>query len=152
VIKVLGSLVEINDPIQKKTIRLQVRNIHLNVRGQRASIVLELYDPNQPIDQLNSGLIIPCKPLTDLEVLSRKELEEMENSNNVENEEKKNQSVTIPEIPKFPIGKPVLPDYDDINKWYEHIRHIHNSDTVVVETQLKGKINYLTGLPVEDKW
>lgn len=88
--------------------------MRIEVQNQKATVLYELYDPNQPVDQSNISIIWPTKPTYE-----------------------------------FQYGKLD----DEIQKWLEDLRK-HQLSSTTIKTQVRGKINYITGIPVglPDNW
>ena len=128
VINLIGSKVKVDDPFTKNLLDLQVRNIRINIRYQRATIMLELYDPNQPVEQYNSSLVVPCKPVSEFKFDYEDETENIFSKQQEFNTE---------------------PDAE-LQQWLEETRQIHNYSAITVKTKMKDEINYLTGLPIKE--
>jgi len=129
VINLIGSKVKVDDPFTKNLLDLQVRNIRINIRYQRATIMLELYDPNQPVEQYNSSLVVPCKPVSEFKFDYEDETENIFSKQQEFNTE---------------------PDAE-LQQWLEETRQIHNYSAITVKTKMKDEINYLTGLPIKER-
>ena len=64
----LGSYVPVNNPRNPLLVtRLQNRNMRVTVSNQKADVMFELYNPNQPIEQFNANLTVPVKHIHETE-------------------------------------------------------------------------------------
>ena len=73
---VLGSDVIIDNPSNPKMIaRLQVRNMRVTVNHQKATMQMELYRHDQPVESYNANIVAPVKPTYEI---SEEEIEEPE--------------------------------------------------------------------------
>ena len=60
----LGSRVIVDNPRNPFVItQLQNRNMRVTVNRQKATVMYELFDPNQPIEQFNANIVTPVKPI-----------------------------------------------------------------------------------------
>ena len=131
VINLIGSKVKVDDPFTKKSLDLQVRNLRINIKYQRATIMLELYDLNQPVEQYSSSLIVPCKSVSEFKY-------DYEDETEIENTFSKQQEFNVE------------PD-KELQQWLEETRQVHNYNAITVKTKMKDEVNYLTGLPIKER-
>jgi len=133
VINLIGSRVIVDDPFTNHLLYLQVRNLRINIKYQKATMMLELYDPNQPVEQYSSSLVVPCKPVSEFKFDYEDETE-----TETENIFSKQQEFNVE------------PD-KELQQWLEETRQIHNYSAITVKTKMKDEVNYLTGLPIKER-
>ena len=165
---VLGSDVFIDNPSNPKLIaKLQVRNMRVTVDNQKATMQMELYRHDQPVESYNSSIVAPVKPIHDVNTISPEEwwdVSILKGTGNIKIHAKwlgpgepdfqaLYQKLTREDVPQSVALRAVnnirsLNLKDNLSEWVIKTNTIQLSDAVI-RTITKGRINYLTSIPRE---